>query len=301
MIVSIQCILLAGISSLASAQTSAREKMREIDRQRHEVERKLRDEMRKIEQSDALAGLRKNVEQCEKAYREKVENHPGIIATRKAADKARDDLRETVDKKLANDPGAKKDRANIEKMENQRMDLEHQRNLTRLRLTDQYSPVQRELRKDRNLQEMKRKMYGLEKSEDRIKAMREHREAQKAALEKMPEAKILLGEIMQIEGRIQMIEKKMREARGKADETRRAMEKSDDPAIARARKRYEDARKASYKAYEAGELQAARKKGLDARKAMRAKVEEIASKNPGCRPLIRKIEELKKKRDELRR
>ena len=37
MIVSIQCILLAGISSIASAESSVKKKMREIDGERYEV------------------------------------------------------------------------------------------------------------------------------------------------------------------------------------------------------------------------------------------------------------------------
>jgi len=303
MMISIQCIILATFSTMSLAETDSRirEKMREIDRERHELEHKLRDEMRELEKSDSLAGQRKTVDKHSRAYREKVDKDRAVIAARKNEDRARDDLRAIVTKKLTDNPGAKKIRTRLEKMENQRMDLEHQKNLTRFRLTDRYSPVQRELKKDVRLQELKKRVYGLKESKDRIRALGEYRKAEKLALAKMPAAKILLGQIMQFEGRIEMVEKAARETREKADELRQEVERSEDPDILRARKKCDEARKALSKTYESKELQDARKKEFDARRALRAEVEKLATKNSRCKPLIKKIADLKKKRDELRK
>jgi len=300
-LITLHCVLLAAVSFVSAADDATRDKMRALDRERHEVERKLRDEIREIEKSDAVASHRKAAEKCSKAYREAVEKNRGVIAARKSEDRARDEFRAVVAKKMEGNPDAKKIRARLEKLENQRMDLEHRKNLTRLRLTDHYSPIQRQLKKDAKLQEMKKRIYGLKKTEDRIRAMREYRDAEKKALEKIPEARILLGQIMQTEGRVGMVEKSLREVREKAEELRIEIERSEDPDILKAKKRCQDARNAMSKAYEAKDIQEARKKELDARRTLREKVQKLAANNPKCKPLIRKIADLRKRRDALRK
>ena len=268
-------------------------------------ERELRAEIEaignKLKESPEVAPLRKAAQETDDAYQGKKKTDPAYLAALKAEEEADDALDKLVDAKLADNAEAAALRKELATLDDRAAQLEFDRALVELELSHRYSPINRALAKDPELQNLRAaydeadRAYRADKANKpaRDQARKAYYDAVEAKKRAMPEGQKLYDRLAETRKERDALGDTKDQAGSKLREMRRTIERGDDPAIAAAREKEDAADDAVRAAYNGGEIQAAREARDAARHAYAEKLKELMAADE-------KVAQLTKERETLR-
>lgn len=242
---------------------------------------KERDELRRgIEQSEAVAPLRKARDDAAKAYAEAEKSDAAVASARKAQQEAMAEYDRLLMAKTASSGAALIKQK--ESLEEQRHGLLLQEAIVDVKLNSPHSPVQRAMEKNAELAGLAKAYRAIDPKEKaaRDAGKQKYEEARKAMLATIPEAKGLEEERGKIKAALAELDKQAKEIDGKLRVVRDETRKGDDAELKAAAGKVTAAQKLAEEARGAAKLKAARDAALTAAKAVRDKVAELVAADP---------------------
>ena len=280
---------------------AAKKELEALGKKQGDLSRQLRAVRARIEKSDAVKELRQAVEQARKKYYDTGNSDPGVVAAKKAESEASAAERAVVEKKVSENQEAaglrEAARASMSKIP----DLRFQQELARFKLANRYSPAQRKLDEDAELKQMRQEAYAKKERKERGEAIKAYNAKRDAKLATIPEAQTLQKEIDAAAAEIQKLEDEGRQAGQRILAIRREIERGKDPDRLAARKKVDEARKATRAAWETEEIKALRTAMNAASKALQTKVAELLKADEKGAALSAQAAEAKTKYDALRK
>lgn len=280
---------------------AAKKELEALGKRQGELSRQLRTVRARIEKSDAAKELRQAAEQARKKYYDTGNSDPGVVAAKKVEGEASAAERAVVEKKLAENQEAAGLRKTAQESVSKIPDLRFQQELARFKLTNRYSPAQRKLDEDAELEQMRQEAYAKKDRKERGEAIKAYNAKRTAKLATIPEAQALQKEIDAAAAEVKKLEDGRRQAEQRILAIRREIERGKDPDRLPARKKVDEARKATRAAWETEGIKALRTAMNDANKALQAKVTELLKADEKGAALSAQAAEIKTKYDTLRK
>lgn len=284
--------VLCGSTTLCAAEPVAavdpqlqtlRKELSELQKQRDGLRRS-------IEQSDALAGLRKTRDESAKEFAELEKTDVALANARKAQKEAMAEYdRVLMAKSQAGGAALLKQKESIEA---QRHDLLLQQAIVDVKLQNPNSPVQRALAKNQELAALQKAYRAIDLKDKAAHdaARQKYDEARKAALAALPEAKPLEEERARIKEKLADLDKQERELDAKLRDARNEVRKSDDAELKAAAAKVTAAQKQMEEARDSGKLKETREAARSIDKAMQEKVRELIAADPKGKELSSAID-----------
>jgi hypothetical protein len=282
----------------AAEQDPAKARFQELSKKRSDLYRQISRLRYSLMRSDAAKAEQKAFETASKAYKDAGNADAGVMAAKKAATQAKEELKTFFGKKFQENAEAKEVMDTQKKNAARNLELKYQIELAKFKLGNRYSPISQKVDQDPAVSKARNDAYKIKDKADRNKAQTVYYALRKQKVAAIPEGKALHKEIADAEAELKEMYDGWKGRENKLREVRRSIEKSEDADLVPARKKYSEARTAERAAWNTEALNLLKAKYGEAQKALYAKAEELLVQDANGKALLADMDATNKKYDE---
>lgn len=286
---SILALSLTGLSSFAQEADGSRDKMKELEQSKKQIDRQLQEHKRRIAKTDDAKEAMEARKAAEDIYRKVEESNEMLTEARDAANKAQADYEALIQKKLADDDTVKGAIEVIATSQETIAGLEFEKETLGLIFKSRFSPLKIAMEKNEDLMELKQAASGKEKDSEEAKA---YAEAQKDFIANNKDAMKAQERIDELASEVKECMAKVETSKKAIEEARKALLGTEDEDLAEARKACDEAKAKAREAGNSEELKEAKQALQTAISEYNSKIDALLAKDEKAAKVLAESEEI---------